>query len=391
MTNTNNTTVVETTVVETTVVENNNPLLKNVEVVETQVVPSGSLTAVDKKNVTEFVKVITDRDNLDASTIISNVGSTETKKLASLGGKLKEPIANLMNEDNSSSKIGNSLIELRNKVEEINPGKLSLQPTLWEKMLFITGASKMKKYFVKFQSSKGVIEDIVKNLQEGQWSLKEDNALFKEDMKCYNEQRKALQVQVAMMMEVDAQVEEKIKTASSADEKNFLESEVLFRVRQHTMDLQQTLAVTEQGILSLGILVKNNEELIRSVERTNNVTVAALSIGVTVALGLQSQKRVLDTVEATNSMTNEMIKNNSQMLKDQGAAIQKRAASAMLDVQALTDAMNNCMSAIDDINTFRVQALPNMKDAVAKLNGVNSSINASIEKMERGDRIQIGG
>lgn len=60
------------------------------------------------------------------------------------------------------------------------------------------------------------------------------------------------------------------------------------------MDLQQQLAVNQQGILAAEILVKNNKELIRNVDRGINVTVSALETAVAVALTLNNQKLVLE-------------------------------------------------------------------------------------------------
>ena len=57
--------------------------------------------------------------------------------------------------------------------------------------------------------------------------------------------------------------------------KAFVRDELLFTVRQRVMDLQQQLAVTLQGIVATEIIVRNNKELIRGVDRALTVTVSA--------------------------------------------------------------------------------------------------------------------
>ena len=78
-------------------------------------------------------------------------------------------------------------------------------------------------------------------------------------------------------------------------------------------------AVNQQGYLSMEIVRRNNKELIRAVERAQNVTVSALRTAVTVASALYNQKIVLEKVQAVNKTTNDLIKSTSEMLKTQGA------------------------------------------------------------------------
>src|SRR5690606_42135790 len=47
--------------------------------------------------------------------------------------------------------------------------------------------------------------------------------------------------------------------------RSFMEEELLFPLRQRILDLQQQLAVSQQGILALEVVIRNNRELIRGV------------------------------------------------------------------------------------------------------------------------------
>ena len=82
-----------------------------------------------------------------------------------------------------------------------------------------------------------------------------------------------------------------------------LREDVLFYVRQKHQDLLTQLAVSIQGYLAIDIIIKNNIELIKGVDRATTTTVAALRTAVIVAQALNNQRLVLDQITALNTTT----------------------------------------------------------------------------------------
>jgi uncharacterized protein YaaN involved in tellurite resistance len=99
----------------------------------------------------------------------------------------------------------------------------------------------------------------------------------------------------------------------------FIQEELLFPLRQRIQDLQQQLAVNQQGVLAIELIVRNNKELIKGVDRAVNVTINALNVAVTVALALANQKIVLDKIQAVNVVTDRLIAQTAATLRSQAA------------------------------------------------------------------------
>ena len=78
---------------------------------------------------------------------------------------------------------------------------------------------------------------------------------------------------------------------------------MLFYVRQKHQDLLTQLAVSIQSYLAIDIIIKNNIELIKGVDRASTTTVSALRTAVIVAQALGNQKLVLDQITALNTTT----------------------------------------------------------------------------------------
>ena len=110
---------------------------------------------------------------------------------------------------------------------------------------------------------------------------------------------------------------------------------MLFYVRQKHQDLLTQLAVSIQSYLAIDIIIKNNIELIKGVDRASTTTVSALRTAVIVAQALGNQKLVLDQITALNTTTSDLIQRTSEMLKGQlgrhpaaGGVRDHRAAAA---------------------------------------------------------------
>jgi uncharacterized protein YaaN involved in tellurite resistance len=127
------------------------------------------------------------------------------------------------------------------------------------------------------------------------------------------------------------------------------------------------MAVTVQGYLALDLVKKNNVELVKGVDRASTTTVAALRTAVTVAQAMTNQRLVLEQVSALNTTTAGMIDTTGALLKSQTAAIHEQAAGSTIPLETLQRAFQNIYDTMDQIDTFKLQALTNMKQTVDTL------------------------
>jgi len=154
---------------------------------------------------------------------------------------------------------------------------------------------------------------------------------------------------------------------SDPEKAKALSQDVLFYVRQKHQDLLTQLAVSIQSYLAIDIIIKNNIELIKGVDRASTTTVSALRTAVIVAQALANQKLVLDQITALNTTTSRMIETTSQMLADNSVQIQQQAASATVGLPELQAAFQNLYQTMDAIDTFKVQALDSMAATIGTL------------------------
>ena len=200
---------------------------------------------------------------------------------------------------------------------------------------------------------------------------------------------KQLNQKIVLGQELDDYLTEQInhqRAVNGDSEKiKFIEEEILFPLRQRMIDFNQMLAVNQNGIIAMEVIRKNNYELIRSVNRAQTVTIAALNVAVTVAGALYNQKLVLEKVKILNQTTNNMIASTSRMLNTQGTEIQKQAMDSNIQVETLKEAFKETLGALDSINQYKQKALPQMKETIAQFKQLAQEGETVIQNIEESE------
>jgi uncharacterized protein YaaN involved in tellurite resistance len=308
-----------------------------------------------------------------------------SKMLQQTIGKLGESAAD-------GGPVAQSLMQLQGKVEELDPNRFDFS-THWLRRAI--GAlpfvgTPAARYFSRYQSAESVIGNIVTSLETGRDQLKRDIVTLEDDQQHLAQVSQALQQTIGFAQIVDRLLTAKVENEMVADDPRtaFVKEEILFPLRQRIMDLQQQLLVTQQGVLTLEVIKRNNKELIRGVSRALGVTVNALQIAVTLALGLANQRIVLEKIEVVNKTTDQLIGENAARLRTQGAEIHKQAASAQLSIEVLKQAFGDINAAIADIARFRQEALPAMAQSILEMDTMTQEAAKTVAKMAEAKEVE---
>lgn len=302
---------------------------------------------------------------------------------------LQVQVGRLSKTGDEGGQVAKGLTELQLQLKDLDPSVVDFAKSGLLGMVF----NPLRRYFAKFQKADAVISDIIISLDKGKTVLKNDNTTLEIEQQTLRELTKKLQKEIQLGMLMDAEIESQVEAAKirqeSEDKIRFITEEVLFPLRQRVMDLQQMLVVNQQGIMAIEVVIRNNKELIRGVDRARNVTVTALKISVTVASALYNQKIVLKKIELLNETTNNLISATSKMLKDQGAAIHKQSLETSISVDTLKQAFTDVLSALDSISTYKQEALPRMRETIHQFSELAVTGEQQIQRLERGQKLGL--
>jgi uncharacterized protein YaaN involved in tellurite resistance len=295
---------------------------------------------------------------------IDSFGAESMKSSAAKNSMLQVTVGELSKNGDDGGVVAKGLMELNRELKDLDPSLIDFTKNGILGKFF----NPIRDYFARYQRADSAIADIIESLNRGRMILKNDNITLEIEQQSLRDLTRKLLKEVQLGALMDESIERQIEEARARNEDQekikFVSEEVLFPLRQRIMDMQQMITVNQQGVMTTEIVIRNNRELMRGVDRARNVTVSALRIAVMIAGALYNQKIVLKKIQMLNEVTNNFISSNAQLLKGQGSEIQRQAMETNISVETLKTAFADAMEAMDAISTYKQEALPKMLDTI---------------------------
>lgn len=323
---------------------------------------------------------------------VRSMGDAEMRRAAETSNRLLRTPVKALREGAlaEGSKVGGTLLELRRTVEDLDPkGAQGAKKFLGVLPL----GDRLTDYFRRYQTSQTHLDAIIHALYDGQDELRKDNAALNQEKQNLWDTMGRLNQYVYIAERLDARLAARAAELdiTDPDQAKALREDVLFYVRQKHQDLLTQLAVSIQNYLAIDVVIRNNLELVKGVDRATTTTVSALRTAVIVAQALNNQKLVLDQISALNTTTSNLIESTSQMLRDNSVQIQQQAAEATIGLPQLQAAFQNIYATMDAIDAFKVQALDAMAATIGTLETEVAKSQEYLQRVSRTDQRVAGG
>jgi uncharacterized protein YaaN involved in tellurite resistance len=325
---------------------------------------------------------------------INDLGMKHQTRLSNQNAILDQSMQMLAKTQDGGT-VAKDLLLLRNEVEALNPHQYNLTaPTSATAKFFRSVLGKknpISRYLERYEKGSVVLKDITRSLLAGKEGLKDDNNILSIDKKSLRDTLDGLAHAIKVGQVLDQKFEAKLREINQQEqpeEYRFLQEEVLFPLRQRIIDLQTAMNVNQQGVITYDLLIRNNDELIKGVERSVTITTVALSVGVTAQFALNKQRNVLEAVKGTKEVTEKILMGNAETLRTQGVEIQKAATEPTIAVDVLANAFTKLNEAVEDLSAFRTGALAGMKESIGRLEDLTKKGNETIERIEKGEAVR---
>ncbi len=285
---------------------------------------------------------------------------------------LQRTIGQVAGECSNGKSVLDGIESLRIQMQCLDPEQLE------EKKGGILGRlfNQTTTYFDKYKKVDMIIDNIIEALDTGKQNLKDDNTMIEIEAISLRDLTKRLNKEIELGITMDKQLEVDLSDMKlrgiDIQDIEFIEEEVIFPLRQRVIDLQQMLVVNRQGILSLEVVRRNNNELIRGVDRAKYVTVSALRIATTVASALHDQKVVINQINDLNTSTAKFIESTSKMLKCQSVEISRQASESTINLDTLKLAYKETIETLEIMDNYKLEALPKMKEVISEFEKLNN-------------------
>jgi uncharacterized protein YaaN involved in tellurite resistance len=252
-----------------------------------------------------------------------------------------------------------SLQNMRNMLDDLNPGKQGdlLQP---RKLLgMIPFGNKLQEYFRKFQSAGSQLQTVMAQLYASRDDMQRDAVEIEQVKAKLWDAMQRLKGAIYFAIELDRQIAAQVAALAQSDplRAKALEQEVLFYARQNLQDMQTQMAVNVNGYLAMDVLKKTAREMINGCTRVATIGMSALATAQTVARATGNQIQVMDMLGGVGSTIGALVTETSRQL---GAHVEKTgefAQSPLIGIEKLQEMFDNTFKAIDAMDNYRSKAI----------------------------------
>lgn len=290
---------------------------------------------------------------------IRTMGHSEIKKASAVSNNLLDKSLKNVKKTAGTHSISETLLTLRTTIEALDPKQLTTKKKMFG---LIPLRTQVKTYFQKYESNQAHLNAIIQSLYSGQDELRKDNISLVTEKENLWEIIQRMQRYIYVVESLEDKITKRIEEYRMTDPQKAkaLQDDILFNIRQKHQDLLTQQAIATQGYLAIDVIIKNNKELIKGIDRATITTMSALRIAIIVAEVLYNQQLVLNQISALNTATNNVIRSTSETLKRQTSDIHAESISSSVELEQLKTAFANIYQTMDVIDNYRAQALESM-------------------------------
>lgn len=288
------------------------------------------------------------------------LGSVRNKDFGEVGGMITDLIGNLrsMNDD-----------------AEDDGGFLGL---------FKSTKRKIENLKTKYDKCENSVNDIVAILEQHQITLLKDVSMFDElyDMNLTYFKELSMYIVAGKKKLKEARettlVEMKEKAVKSglpedAQAANDFEEQCI-RFERKIHDLELTRMVSIQMSPQIRLVQNNDTMMTEKIQTVIMNTIPLWKSQMVIALGIEHSRQAMEAGRLVTDMTNELLKKNSEALRQATVDVTKEAERGIVDIETLTHTNEQLIATLDEIQTIQKEGHDKRVAAEAELGRIETEL-----------------
>ncbi len=306
------------------------------------------LTKEEQKAIDEFVEKI---DVFD-STQVLQFGASSQAKISEFSDSVLEDV-----KTKNTGAAGDLLAELVSQIKSFD-GEVGKEPKGLEK-LFSNAKKSIDKILAKYSKIEKNIDTIEQGLEKDKIMMLKDVAIFdnmyEKNLQYFKEislyiiagERKLEQLRNEVLPELKKKAEESGEQID-AQKVNDMEN-TINRFEKKIYDLKTTRIISIQMAPQIRLLQNNEAELVEKIQSSITNTIPLWKNQMVLALGINNAQKALKHQQAVSKLTNDMLKKNSETLKQGSIKIAEESERAIVDIETLRKTNQDIIETIDKV------------------------------------------
>lgn len=305
---------------------------------------------------------LSDAEKAAIDEFISKVDVNDTAIVLSYGASAQQEIAKFSDDvltnvrTKNTGDVGELLTDLVVEIKDFDSAS-DINGSKGLFSIFNSLKKRVAKLLTKYDKVNNNIDKIEKRLENHKIQMLKDIAIFDEMYEKNLESFKQISLyiiagdrKIKELKEVELpKLQEQAKASGEqidAQKVNDLIA-VISRFEKKIYDLKTTRIISIQMAPQIRMIQNNDSELVEKIQSSIINTIPLWKNQVVIALGLANAKSALNTQQAVSEITNEMLKKNSENLKQGTIEIAAESEKAIVDVETLKKTNSDIIETLD--------------------------------------------
>ena len=305
------------------------------------------LTKAEQKAVDEFNAKI---DVTDATEVLQ-FGAAAQTKISEFSDSVLETVRT-----KDTGEVGNLLADLVSEIKSFDKGVGDAKGL---GKLFSSAKKQIDKIIAKYSKIEKNIDSIEDGLTKDKIQMLKDISIFDEMYEKNLEYFKEISLYIIAgdkkLEELKNEVLPKLKeqaekSGEQLDAQKVSDMEnTINRFEKKLYDLKTTRIISLQMAPQIRLLQNNEAELVEKIQSSITNTIPLWKNQIVLALGINNAKRALKNEQEVSKLTNEMLKKNSETLKQGSIEIAKESERAIIDIETIRKTNNDLIETLDTV------------------------------------------
>ena len=308
---------------------------------------SDELSETEKQAVDEFNAKV---DVMD-STQVLQYGASAQSKISEFSDSILEDV-----KTKSTGEVGDLLANL---VAEIKSFDSSINEPKGLAKLFHSFKKEVDHIIAKYSKIETNVDRIEKSLEGSKIQLLKDinlfDTMYEKNLDYFKEislyiiagERKVEELRTKILPELKAKAKES-GDQIEIQKVNDMENQIN-RFEKKLYDLKTTRIISIQMAPQIRVLQNNDAELVEKIQSSITNTIPLWKNQIVLALGINNSKKALKEQQAVSDLTNQMLKKNSETLKQGSIDIAKESERAIIDTETLKKTNQDIIETLDTV------------------------------------------
>ena len=335
------------------------------------------LSESEKKAVDEFITKI---DVMDQNLVLQ-YGAKAQNKISAFSDNILEDV-----KTKDIGDTGELLANLVGEIKSFNSSIGTSKKGIFK--LFNSAKKEISTIIAKYNKIEKNVDTIENSLEKNKVTLLKDIALFDtmydKNLEYFKEislyiiagERKLEELKNKTLPAAKAKFEE---THEQLDAQKIQDLEnQINRFEKKIYDLKTTRIISIQMAPQIRLLQNNDAELVEKIQSSITNTIPLWKNQMVLALGINNSKKALESQQAVSNLTNDMLKKNSETLKQGSIEIAEEAEKAIIDIETLKKTNQDLIETIDNVIKIHEEGHARRMEAEAELENIEKELKSKL-------------